>query len=947
MAALLLKTFISFHWSIVGPDERQLLTFVLPNAIADASSKIRTAVSLVLAHMVKLGYEELQSSLLSQLLALLHGVDPVYVSAAVRCLTVLCEVCDSQLTQIVPVVMPKLAELVVAPQTTISIRAKVVHVMRRCVKGISAIDGHSDEHFTSIIGPHLQAFLDLASMSLSAGTDSLDSHSISLQLEVLKLLTVLVSEYGKHSKAAIVKLLLPLWKLLTELAKSYDLVVNDSSFEEGYDSEGELVGIDGLVTQLLELFSAIISSSSLRSTLSKHMGPLIKVVTSFMRAPQRQVEEWETDGNGFIADDDDEFSFTVRVSVVPLIETIIADSPVKATSAILEALNHSIQQAGSASSPSIAWKYQEVSLWLVCLLTDGFRDEPKEMLKALPKDIRSSFVSQFVEGIVLPQLRIDNPFPFLYARALLTVGCLVPYLSETYASRLIQLLVEPLLCSNLNVAPRLAASRAIGRVVTDDNQIKLNQSWIRPYLQHAVSGVCSLLSTASEETLHLVTETLTPLLKIDGHITMAIEPELSALVLSLWSKHQSDILLEDDLLEVIQIFAALPECQQSLLDKTLPTIHTVLSHPHQQAAKFIASCIDLLVSLLAKVPSLTPSIYDAVVPPLLSLLATTDDNAILQNGSRCLHLLVKNYAKDLINCGVAPHLIHTVGRMLQPDMGDSDIAFLGGLVTQMMISMPEQIAPISADLLKAVALRIPSLKYPTPVQSLVTIVARMILSQGGEVVGFLGGLEVDGSTALVAVLQKWLRYQHLFKGYSQTVSVCALVRLLELRDERIRSCLLPMQEHSKNLSPQLAPRIFGVLLKALRAETDKEAKRAQRLLKHAAAENDDEEWEDESDDEPAHDPTSTSTTSKSPFAEYSEDASKYVDFDFEDSDGDDDEDESRWSADDPVFHINLKNHLIKFFADFASSCRDEFMLIVQALPVDQKQLVQQFFLGIK
>lgn len=74
----------------------------------------------------------------------------------------------------------------------------------------------------------------------------------------------------------------------------------------------------------------------------------------------------------------------------------------------------------------------------------------------------------------------------------------------------------------------------------------------------AAAGLGRLLTDFSEETLHIVLETLTVVIKADAQAAAVWEPHISPAVLRLWAANVSDPLIALDANEVLQTLAANP-----------------------------------------------------------------------------------------------------------------------------------------------------------------------------------------------------------------------------------------------------------------------------------------------------------------------------------------------------------------------------------------------------
>lgn len=63
---------------------------------------------------------------------------------------------------------------------------------------------------------------------------------------------------------------------------------------------------------------------------------------------------------------------------------------------------------------------------------------------------------------------------------------------------------------------------------------------ITPYLPTILTGATALISEATEDTLHLILDTLYVASKVDPVVTAKYEATITPYVLSVWSKHSND-----------------------------------------------------------------------------------------------------------------------------------------------------------------------------------------------------------------------------------------------------------------------------------------------------------------------------------------------------------------------------------------------------------------------
>jgi hypothetical protein len=68
-----------------------------------------------------------------------------------------------------------------------------------------------------------------------------------------------------------------------------------------------------------------------------------------------------------------------------------------------------------------------------------------------------------------------------------------------------------------------------------------------------LSSLVDLLRQASDETLHLVLETLQSAIKSGGEQSTLIEPIISPIILDVWAQHIADPFISIDAVEVLEV----------------------------------------------------------------------------------------------------------------------------------------------------------------------------------------------------------------------------------------------------------------------------------------------------------------------------------------------------------------------------------------------------------
>jgi len=267
-----------------------------------------------------------------------------------------------------------------------------------------------------------------------------------------------------------------------------------------------------------------------------------------------------------------------------------------------------------------------------------------------------------------------------------------------------------------------------------------------------------------------------------------------------------------------------------------------------------------------------------------------------------------------------------VARLLGPHVEDKGALFVGPLVTALVRTFPGQLAGGGLqNFLAAVIRRLCSATLRSLVQSLLTVVAHVVMADHNGFVRFLAS--ADESQALLPpgslenVMQVWLvthaRYQG---GLERKVSACALGTLLVTEEAALASVVFrpppAMAAAGKIVELEAAPGrpLWQRLCEVAIEEAWRDVIRCS--VEAATEQNNDSEDEEEEDGQTLYD--LCGLPSSHGFMP-----------------GDDSTDE-----DDQIHEIDLQQHLLNAVSQFASRERQLFHAVFSQLPHDKQQFLK-------
>uniref|UniRef100_A0A0D3GF90 Importin-9 central HEAT repeats domain-containing protein n=1 Tax=Oryza barthii TaxID=65489 RepID=A0A0D3GF90_9ORYZ len=331
-----------------------------------------------------------------------------------------------------------------------------------------------------------------------------------------------------------------------------------------------------------------------------------------------QLQNWSRDANRYVADEDD-VTYSCRVSGSLLLEEIVTAYDEYGIESVLEASQmrfHESRELKKAGSTDW-WRLHEASFFALGSLSEQLCEAQDSGYNV--RDLLEQMVTDTVGTEV-------HQYPFLHARAFSILS--------KFSSVISKEICEQYLCSAAHaiasdVPPpvKVGACRALAQLLPESNQ-SLNV----PNIMGILSSLVDLLGKASDETLHLVLETLQSAIKSCGEQSTLIEPVISPVILDVWAQHIADPFISIDAVEVLEAIKNAPGCLEPLVSRILPTIGSILEKPKIQQNGLAAGSLDLLTMILKNAPTtVVKAIFDTCFTSIIQIVLESDDHGEMQN----------------------------------------------------------------------------------------------------------------------------------------------------------------------------------------------------------------------------------------------------------------------------------------------------------------------------
>lgn len=960
LAAVLLKQFIKKHWQedeetfeqpLASGEEKAIIRRLLLSSLDDSHKKICTAVGMAVASIAHYDWPEEWPELLPLLLKLINDQSSMNgVHGALRCLALLSgDLDDTVVPTLVPVLFPCLYTVVSSPQIyDKNLRAKALSVVYSCISMLGTMSGVYKTETGALLNPMIPTWMDQFSKILEHPVQSEDPDDWCLRMEVLKCLNQFVQNFPSLTYMQFMVIGGPLWQTFTSSLSVYErssVEGIDDPYEGRYDSDGAEQSLESFVIQMFEFLLTVVGTPKLAKVMENNLKELAYYAIAFLQITEQQVHAWSLDANQYVADED-ENTYSCRVSGALLLEEVINSCGTKAIEAIIVAARERFAESQQAKVAGSAtwWRMREAILFALTSLSDQLL-EVKDSVQtgAALRNLLEQMVSEDI-GTGLHEC------PFLYARMFSSI----PKFSSVVTSGLVEhILHSAIKAISVDVpAPvKVGACRAVSELLP-----VANQGTLQPHILGLFSSLADLLNQASDETMHLVLETLQAAIKAGNGAATSIEPIISPIILNMWASHVSDPFISIDAIEVLEAIKNVPGCIHPLVSRVLPHIGPVLSKPQQQPAGLVAGALDLVTMLLKNAPNdVAKAVYDTCFDSIVRIILQTDDHGEMQNGTECLATLLYVVKQEVLSWGVDPgfvmrSLLDVASRLLDPDLESSGALFVGTYILQLILHLPSQMAPHIRDLVVALVRRMKSSQVAVLRSSLILVFARLVHMSAphvGQFIDLMISLPAEGcQNSFVYLMSEWTKQQGEIQGsYQIKVTTTALALLLstkhvELAKINVQGHLIKStagittRSKAKSAPDQWTSVPLPAKILALLADVLIE------IQEQVSYDNDDEDsdWEEIQTGDAEADQNlifcGANSSNNKPSNEYLEAMAKVLDED-EDEEGD-----QMLNNADPLNTINLATYIMDFLRSFSQSDQSLFNHLCQSLAKAQLNALQ-------
>uniref|UniRef100_A0A8C0HA38 Importin 9 n=1 Tax=Chelonoidis abingdonii TaxID=106734 RepID=A0A8C0HA38_CHEAB len=716
LASVILKQYVETHWCSQSDKFRHpetterakvAIRALLPNGLRESISKVRSSVAYAVSAIAHWDWPEAWPQLFNLLMEMLVSGDLNAVHGAMRVLTEFTrEVTDTQMPLVAPVILPEMYKIfTMAEVYGIRTRSRAVEIFTTCAHMICNMEELEKGAAKVLIFPVVQQFTEAFVQALQM-PDGPTSDS-GFKMEVLKAVTALVKNYPKHMVSSMQQILPIVWNTLTESAALYPFSLTEVNYteevEDPVDSDGEVLGFENLVFSIFEFVHALLDNHKFKSTVKKALPELIYYIILYMQITEEQIKVWTANPQQFVEDeDDDTFSYTVRIAAQDLLLAVAADFQNESATALAAAATRHLQEAEQAKNSGAEhwWKIHEA-----CMLALG---SVKSVITDSVKNGRIQFdMHGFLTNVVLADLNLSVS-PFLLGRALWAASRFTVAMSPELIQQFLQATVSGL-HETQPPSVRISAVRAIWGYC---DQLKISESThvLQPFLPSILDGLIHLAAQFSSEVLNLVMETLCIVCTVDPAFTANVENKICPFTIAIFLKYSNDPVVASLAQDIFKELAQIEACQGPMQMRLIPTLVSIMQAPADKIpAGLCATSIDILTTVVRNTkPPLSQLLICQAFPAVAQCSLHTDDNATMQNGGECLRAYVSVALEQIAQWHDEQghnglwYVMQVVSQLLDPRTSEFTAAFVGRLVSTLISKAGSELGENLDQILRAI-----------------------------------------------------------------------------------------------------------------------------------------------------------------------------------------------------------------------------------------------------
>ncbi|KAF7307222.1 ARM repeat-containing protein [Mycena indigotica] len=785
--------FASFKGSPPSPESKTQIRAAVFQGLSDPDRKIRTLCAHTLSSIASCDWPDEYPDLLSSLINLISSGSADSVHGAMQVFT---EFIKSDLTedQILPVLrdlLPVLLSILGAPEVhTAATRSRTVSVFNQCVTSLYMVKGQHPQAVKEAIASILPIWLEAFKVLLSANVQQdivnrPDWDGLAVRIQVFKALDTINTSFPRALTPYLNVFLQTALDHLNSLFPTFSQYYVSSTESAPRSSENEPIELPQLICPIFDFTGAITRGGRCKEWFENgNLAPLISSVFNFLQITQEDEETWATNPNAFVAQEDDETqAYSVRVAGFDLLSSLIDQTRTHTAAAFqstIQVIINASQQAREAGSDNW-WKPLEAGLAAIGSQAEAVEEcveDEQDAGRPKPIDI------ELLLSDIIPSVLSLSEFPFLQGRGFVFASQYAKLLPVQLAGQYIEAAIQVIEASSAGVPVKISAVRAVHNFFQGAN----DGPTLSPFAPRIAKDLGPFLLATSDDTLSLVLETLSVIITVDKGrwLTEDLASSLVSAILEVWTSNNKDPIFLSNVDNILTSLASSEAdgIYQIVVKQALPNLCQAMTAASLNESYITASAIDLVSSLVsgASEGALGDGFFAVLAPSLFKCLGEAEDRDVIQNGIRCLTLIIRKDCPQLLAWSDSGRtgldgVLALIARSLD-SQDESGGLVIGDLIIHLLRRAGDSVLPVLPQLLQAMISRMRTAKTATFLQSLVVPFAFLINNQRDTVLDLLESTNIDGRSALDIVIQTWCENAETFQGFwPSRISTMALCQL--------------------------------------------------------------------------------------------------------------------------------------------------------------------------
>ena len=535
----------------------------------------------------------------------------------------------------------------------------------------------------------------------------------------------------------------------------------------------ERTTLSDVACQLLELFAAIVSSPKLKKACEPSLvGIMTDTVQTYMMICQEEVDEWTEDCNTYLRGGEDWWGCRCLGGL--LIDSILETYGSKGAEAFASSMKLCVEAAESAVAKQdvVFWRIMEATLLALgdaadCsrvrkLASGGPAAEVLDPNRLLPVLLGNSNYNSMSTPLLLARI---YSYAGKYSGERL--------LSDQTGALVLRCMGESIATPNIPAAVYGGIFQGLTSIVNAADAVPSDVS------NHFMAGLALLLATASEDTLHLLLESIHVLIRKDPSCVVTWASSVAPVAVKAWVDNYNDPLLGEDAFALMRSLSRAPGGMDQMMASAIPTIKSILqtaNSANSAPAFLVSSCFDLLTEITGPAGAeAARQVFVEFVPMCLSLLQsnTGADEEVMASISAFMRtsLQLGVWYETSVDACVGTY-VQVVQYLLRPETPDRGAQHVGGIIMALLPHLSQDATAIPA-ILRLVASKLSLAEDPALVQSLVGVIASFARIDTSQMI------EALGAPLFQATMDKWCeRHIEIRTPYDIKRSVVALAAVL-------------------------------------------------------------------------------------------------------------------------------------------------------------------------